>query len=185
MTKADVGNVQVDLFLTEKEDAGNYRYRWRFYNAGGVTESNVGIPSWGEKSDALKIGQEEEYEVEFGAGYYLPNNRVSPIIIADKSVVSVGQYLSFDYNTVKGVNVLKFTLKGLKNGITTISLLYQDNNGTYYTTAPVSLKVSNGSSSGGGCSAGFGSGDNERHRSEPNRPRRGRSILAGAYRLSR
>lgn len=139
------------------------RYVWIFYER---TQSDAGVASWGglsEKPVKLKAGETREVSLELKSGYYAENRST---LVGDSAVLSAED---------KGAEApqVKLALKGLKPGKTTLSIVYDHDEGENrsdhrYNTIPVEVWVTDeqgnvpggssgsGGGSGGGCDTGFG-----------------------------
>ena len=137
-------------------------YAWYFYER---TQSDAGVASWGglsEKPVKLKAGETKEVSLELKSGYY--------VWTVDTAQVGEASVLSAEDKGAEAPQV-KLALKGLKPGKTTLSIVYDHDEGENrrdyrYNTVPVEVWVtdeqgnvpggSSGSGGGGGCDAGFG-----------------------------
>ena len=145
-------------------------YVWKFYER---TQSDAGVASWGglsEKPVKLKAGETREVSLELKPGYHAES---SLALVGDIAVLSAEDKESRDTQ-------VRLTLKGVKPGKTTLSIVYAHDEGKdrydyRYNTVPVEVWVTDeqgnvpGGSSGpkpgygeveegggGGCDAGFG-----------------------------
>ncbi|GHS93654.1 hypothetical protein AGMMS50276_04660 [Synergistales bacterium] len=157
----DVARILVEVQLREEGPSGpRYRYAWDFFVA---NRSNQGIASSAALGGPLnlKVDDEEPITILFRDSYYSYMNP-NPILVADPSVLRA----TWDYNSNLPGGTL--TLKALKSGTTSVSVLYEYNDGTGavgYETVPLTAVVTgsgdpgsgnNSGSGGGGCDVGAG-----------------------------
>lgn len=150
---SNVHNILLDAHIDED---GRFRYIWRFFMA---DESNAGVADTSPLNEtvSIDIGGEHEFKISFKSGYD-SYDTTKPFLVADKSVLSVTSW-TYDYATHEGTAILR----GLKDGETTVRVLYEkiNSDSTYdelYTTAVKVIVGNDGNSSNGDSSSGGSSG---------------------------
>jgi hypothetical protein len=152
MDAQDVRRVFVDVHLREEGPQGpRYRYAWSFFVANRGNQGLVGESSLKNLPD-LSVDEEITIQIPFSSGYYSYKSP-NPILIADPSVL---RQTGWEYDPDSRMG--RLTLKALKAGNTSISILYEhsDQDDTIgYVTEPISVVVAGKGtgSGGGGCDA--------------------------------
>ncbi|GHV47238.1 hypothetical protein FACS1894204_10390 [Synergistales bacterium] len=141
----DVAMILVDIQLREEGPSGpRYRYTWDFFVA---NRSNQGIASLAalEGPLNLEVDGESINTILFRDGYYSYSSPI-PVLVADPSVLQA----TWDYNSSLKTGTL--SLKALKSGTTSVSILYRYNDGTGaigYETVPLTVVVTGSGNDGG------------------------------------
>lgn len=162
LSSEDINNtaliqVAAKIFENAVDPGYEYRYSWDFNR---TAKSDEGIDNAeAAKPLRLKVGEETVLDVVLKQDYYVFFNAYqserfkNPVFIGDKSVLQS----SWSYD--KATRTYSVTLKGLKDGVTDVSVYYQKNH-IDYQSIPLKVTVGSGgapehSSSGSGCNAGF------------------------------
>ena len=155
----------VQTYQDTSTPSRRYRYIWRFDI---IDKGNQGIvdPTPLTTPIALETNEQTEIKIRYADGYrssFLDDpDGGNPVLIGDASVLSLVSW-TYDKNTRE----IAVALKGLKQGETTLSLMYRDETANRgYHTIPVRVLVTNSGDpedggedenggSSGGCNTGF------------------------------
>lgn len=154
---------QIIVDIQLYQDAGNlnkrFNYLWRF---DVIDRSNQGVVDITPLTSPINMEGEEQIEIKiryadgYRSSFINDQNGGNPILIGNNSVISV--LWAYDEKTRE----ITLTIKGLKEGETTLSLMYNNSAlGKSFHTIPTRVVVSgkatggDGGSSSGGCNAGL------------------------------
>lgn len=160
LAQSELARILIDL--EEERTDGTYRYLWVFNPR---TQSDAGVADRDGLAEpiTLKAGETRDISLNLKAGYYYAWPISSPLI-GDATILRAK-----DNAPERKTTALRFTLKGLKPGTTTLAFVYGKDEGNerwdyIYNITPIKVVVTDASgnvpggssgSSGGGCNAGL------------------------------